>query len=57
MSPNIRAYSPEAPITPSKYPRLDHLLNVTDSNDQPITIEAVRTGITDERMPDSLHEI
>lgn len=41
---------------PSKYPRLDHRPNVTDSRDQPMTMEAVRTGITDERTPDSRQE-
>lgn len=44
------------PIIPSKYPKLDHWPSVTESSDQPMTIDAVRTGITDERTPDSRHE-
>jgi hypothetical protein len=44
------------PIIPSKYPKLDQRPSVTVSSDQPITIDAVRTGITDERTPDSRQE-
>jgi len=59
MSPNnpkARTYNPDAPIIPSKYPKLDQRPSVMESNDHPITMDAVRTGITDERTPDSRQE-
>lgn len=54
FGPSTLGNSP--PTIPSRYPKLDHRPRVTESNDHPITMEAVRTGITEESTPDSLHD-
>jgi len=56
IKPKTRAYRPEAPMVPFRYPRLDHLPSVMESRDQPATMAAVRVGMTRERTPDFLHE-
>jgi len=54
--PNVSAYSPEPPTVPSTYPKLEYRPSTPQSTAQPEMIDVVKTGITDDNSPDSLHD-
>jgi len=56
MMPNASAYSPDPPMMPMMYPIPEYRPSTPQSAAQPEMIDIVKTGMTDDSSPDSLHD-